>query len=39
MNKLMKLIALFTIVFSMLTIGCGPSKEEQYSALEMSRFV
>ncbi|MBQ5344634.1 MAG: hypothetical protein J6F33_05500 [Acidaminococcaceae bacterium] len=34
MNKLMKLITLFTIVLSMLTIGCGPSKEEQYSVLK-----
>lgn len=34
MNKLIKLFALFTIVLSMLTIGCGPSKEEQYNTLK-----
>lgn len=34
MNKLIKLFALITIVLSMLTIGCGPSKEEQYNTLK-----
>ena len=34
MNKLFKLISVFTIALSMLTIGCGPSKEEQYNSLK-----
>lgn len=34
MNKVFKLIALLTLTLSILTLGCGPSKEEQYSTLK-----